>query len=72
MWKKTFKTIQQLSCFVGHPVLYFHAFSHNKFSSYKISTITIFSFLSLKSNETNKNFTDFSGSNGGFQNILTN
>ena len=21
MWKKTFKTIRQLSCFVGHPVL---------------------------------------------------
>ena len=22
MWKKTFKTIHPLSCFVGHPVLY--------------------------------------------------
>ena len=66
MWKKTFKTIHQLSSFVGHPVLHFHAFSHNKFSSYKISTITIFFVFIIKKNETNKNFTDFSGSNGGF------
>ena len=60
MWKKTFKTIHKLSCFVGHPVSTIHPYASQNINKQIINiadeNLTDYSFLSRYHYTKSKNY----------------